>query len=272
LPRLTPVAGRLLARSSVVAYTAVLVIVPLAALARYGLAGGLAFVVATVTEPVAWDAIKLTLWTAAVMALLNGVMGTATAWVLVRYRFPGRGVVSALVDLPFAVPTLVAGILIVLLFGPQTTLGGWFGQRGVHIVFASPGIVLALLFVTFPLVVRGVEPVLKEIDPAEEEAAHTLGAGHFVTFLRVVLPALAPAMLAGTLQSFARAMGEFGTMAVVAGNIPHQTLTVPVFIFGQIESGSPEVASAMSVVMLAIALALEPTSRLLARGLGIRHV
>jgi sulfate transport system permease protein len=247
-------------------------VVPLLALVHHGFKGGFDFLWSTITEPVALDAIKLTLWTAAIMALINGVMGTATAWVLVRFDFPGRSVISGLVDLPFAVPTLVAGILVVLLFGPQTALGGWFEARDIHIVFASPGIVLALLFVTFPLVVRAVEPVLREIDPAEEEAAHTLGAGHWITFTKVVLPALAPAILSGTVQSFARAMGEFGSVAVVAGNIPHRTLTAPVFIFGEIESGFPDVAAAMSVVLLFIALALEPAARLLARALGVKHV
>ncbi|TAH37479.1 MAG: sulfate ABC transporter permease subunit CysT [Planctomycetota bacterium] len=259
------------ARAGVIGYITVLVILPLAALVFHGLENGLGAVVRAVTEPVALDALQLTFWTAAVMALLNAVMGTATAWVLVRYRFPGRALLSALVDLPFAIPTLVTGVMLVLLYGPQTPAGGWLSEHGFPVAYAPPGILLALLFISVPFVVRAVEPVLMELDPAEEEAARTLGAGDWVIFRRIVLPALMPAILSGTLQSFARALGEFGSIVIVAGNIPHRTLTAPVHIFGEIESGSSQTAAAVSVVLVAVALLLEPLRRWLGRRLGARR-
>ncbi|HEU0014257.1 MAG TPA: sulfate ABC transporter permease subunit [Longimicrobium sp.] len=250
-------------RGVVALHLGLLVALPLAALAWKGVSHGPAAFWGYVTQPAAVDALVRTLWTSALVAVVNGVMGTATAWVLVRGRFRGRGILSALVDLPFAIPTLVTGIMLVLLFGPQTALGGWAAAHGVPIAFAAPGIILALLFVTLPLVVRSVEPVLRELDPAEEEAAQTLGAGSLRTFTRVVLPPLLPAIIAGALQTFARAVAEFGSIVVVSGNVPFQTLTAPVQIFGQVESGAPEAAAAVSLVLLAVALALSFATRAL---------
>jgi sulfate transport system permease protein len=243
------------------AYVLALVGLPLAALVAQGLRGGLSGVWRVVSAPVAAHALWLTFWTAALMAVVNAVMGTAAAWVLVRYRFPGRAALSALIDLPFAVPTLVAGVLLTVLLGPQSDLGGWLGRHGVRVIFAPPSIVLVLLFVTLPFVVRAVEPVLLELDPAEEEAAWLLGAGPVTTFTRVVLPALAPAILSGTIRSFARALAEFGSVVVVAGNIPHRTLTAPVFIFGEVESGRPGDAAAASVVLLVASVLLLVAAR-----------
>lgn len=248
-----------------------LVVLPLVALLQHGLAGGIGGVWAALTAPVALAALWLTLWTAALMALLNAVMGTATAWVLVRYRFPGRGLLSALVDLPFAIPTLVTGIMLVVLFGPQSALGAWLGVRGVPVAFAAPSIILALLFITMPFVVRAVEPVLLEQDPAEEEAAYTLGAGALTVFRRVLLPPIAPAILSGTIRSYARALGEFGSIVVVSGNIPLQTLTAPVYLFGEIESGRADVAAAVSVVLLAVALSLTFAARGIERLAGLNR-
>ncbi len=248
-----------------------LVVLPLVALLHHGLAAGISGIWAALTAPVALAAIWLTLWTAALMALVNAVTGTATAWVLVRYEFPGRGLLSALVDLPFAIPTLVTGIMLVVLFGPQSGLGAWLGTRGVPIAFAAPSIILALLFITMPFVVRAVEPVLLEQDPAEEEAAYTLGAGAFTVFRRVLLPPIAPAILSGTIRSYARALGEFGSIVVVSGNIPYQTLTAPVFLFGEIESGRADVAAAVSVALLAVALGLTFAARGIERLAGLNR-
>ncbi len=243
-------------RLGVIAYLALLILIPLGALMARGLAGGPAQLWATITAPVAWHSLTLTLWTAGVMALINAVMGTATAWVLVRYDFPGRSFLSAVVDLPFAIPTLVTGVMLVLLFGPQSAMGQWLATQGMHIAFAPAGILLALLFISFPFVVRAVEPVLMELDPAEEEASQTLGAGQLSTFLWVLLPPLVPAILSGTIQSFARALGEFGSIVIVSGNIPYQTLTAPIYLFGEIESGRPELAASVAIVLLAIAFVL----------------
>ena len=268
---LLPGPSGVLLRTGVIAYVALLVVIPLAALVHQGVADGLSAFWAAVTTPSARDALRLTLWTAAVVAVVNAIFGTATAWVLVRYRFPGRALLSAIVDLPFAIPTLVAGIMLVLVFGPQQSFGAWLGERGIRVLFAPPAIVLALLFITVPFVVRAVEPVLAELDPAEEEAAQTMGAPDIVVFRRVILPALAPSITFGTLQCFARAIAEFGSIVVVSGNIPHRTLTAPVFIFGEVESGNAAGAAAVSLVLLLLALSLSLAIAAIRRGRGPRH-
>ena len=268
---LQPGVAGVIVRGGVLIYVAILIALPLAGLVWYGLSGGPMGLWRAFT-PAARDALTLTLWTAALMAAINALMGTATAWLLARYLFPGRGLLSALVDLPFAIPTLVTGIMLVLLFGPQSLVGGWLAPQGVAIAFAWPGMVLALLFVTLPFVVRAVEPVLLEQDPAEEEAAHTLGAGHLTVFWRILLPPMAPAILSGTIRSYARALGEFGSIVVVSGNIPHRTLTAPIYIFGEIEGGRPESAAAISLVLLAIAIGLTFTARAIERLMGLSQV
>jgi len=248
--------GGLALRGGVVFYVCILVLLPLAALVVKGGAAGLSGVFHAVWAPHARSALWLTLWTAALMSLVNAVMGTLTAWLLVRHKFWGRRFLSSLVDLPMAIPTLVTGMMIVVLLGPQSPLGGFFARHGFGIVFATPGIILALLFINLPMVVRAVEPVVRELDLAEEEAARTLGAGDIRIFFRILLPPLAPAIATGTLQSFARALAEFGSIVVVSGNIPMRTLTSPVFVFGEVESGEVQTAAAVSLVLLALAAAL----------------
>lgn len=268
---LRPGRGERALRAGVLAYLGVLLVLPLAGLVAAGTAGGAGVFWSEVTRPVVLSSLRLTLWTAALVAAVNAVLGTATAWVLVRYRFPGRRLVSSLVDLPFAIPTLVTGLTLVLLFGPQQPLGAWLAGRGIAIAFATPAILLALAFVTLPLVVRAVEPVLAGLDPAEEEAARTLGAGRWATFRRVLLPALRPAIAFGALQSFARAVAEFGSIVVVSGNIPFRTLMAPVQIHGEVESGEPRAAAAISLVLLALALGLSLLTRLLRRRPEVAH-
>lgn len=260
-------AGWLL-RGAFAAWVGLLVGLPAAALLARGLAGGLGGLVEVFQAPAARAALSLSLWTAALAAALNGLVGTAIAVALVRWELPGRRALAALVDLPLAIPTLVAGLLLVALFGPQTALGAWLTDHGAPVAFARPGIVLALLFVTLPFVVRAVEPVLEELDQAEEEAAATLGAGRWTTFSRVLLPPVLPAIAAGMVQTFARSVAEFGSLAAVSGNIPLKTLVMPVWILGEVEAGNTEGAAAASVVLLALALALQPISRGLARRAG----
>ena len=251
------VSGRFAVRGVALTYLAVMLIIPLAVILQDGLRGGLEGIWRTVTQPVAWHALMLTLWTAAVMALINAVMGMLTAYVLVRYNFPGKALLNAVVDLPFAIPTLVTGVTLVVLYGPQRALGAWLDRTlGLQVIFAPPGIILALLFVTFPFVVRAIQPVLMGLDREQEDAAATMGAGAWTTFRRVVLPALALPLISGTLLSFARAVGEFGAIVVVAGNIPLRSQTAAVFVFGEIESENQRGASAMSVVLLALAFGL----------------
>lgn len=247
-------------------YLFFMLILPLAAVISDGLSGGLSGLWQDISRPAAWAALILTLWTAAVMTAINTVMGILTAYVLVRYRFPGRSLVNAVIDIPFAIPTLVTGVMLVILYGPQTIVGSFLKQQlGWQIVFAPPAIVLALLFVSFPFVVRTLQPVLMEIDLDQEHAAHTLGASGWTTFRRVLFPAIAPAVFTGALLSLARALGEFGSIIIVAGNFPLRSQTAAVYVLTQIESENQRGASAMSVVLLAIAFCLVLTVDLIQR-------
>src|SRR5262245_40868572 len=198
--------GRWGVRTLALTYLTVMLIIPVAIIIQDGLSDGLIAMWRAITQPVALHALLLTLWTAGVMALINALMGTLTAYVLVRYDFPGKTLLNGIVDLPFAIPTLVTGVMLVALYGPQRALGAWLDQTlGLQIIFAPPGIILALLFITFPFVVRTIQPVLLGLDREQEQAAATIGAGAWTTFRRVVLPALMPALISGTLLSFARA-------------------------------------------------------------------
>ncbi len=243
-------------RSTAFLYLGFMVALPLAAIIQNGFADGLTAFWADVVNATALAALKLTLTTAVIVTIVNAIMGTLTAYVLVRFRFPGRGVLNAVIDMPFAIPTLVTGVMLVALYGPQRTLGAWLNSHGIQIIFATPGIVLALLVITYPFVIRTVQPVLMEAERDQEEAAYTLGASRWTTFRRVVLPSIAPAIATGSLLSFARALGEFGSVVVVAGNIPGRTLTAPVYVYGQIESQNQRGASVMSIVLLALSFTL----------------
>jgi sulfate transport system permease protein len=246
----------LLIRTGSLLYLSVMVILPLIALGvQAAQPGGQAFW-KEFTNPFAWHALKLTFTTALAMVAINAVMGTATAWVLVRYDFPGKGVMNALIDLPFAVPTVVTGIMLVALYGPTSTLGAILGQSGFAVIYQVPGIILALLFVSYPFVIRSVQPVLYEMDRAEEEAAATLGASDWTIFWRVTLPTLWPAIVTGSALSFSRALGEFGSVVMVAGNRPLATKTGPMYIFGEIESGNRHGAMVVSVVLLTCSLGI----------------
>ena len=244
---------RLGVRSMVVAYLGAFVLLPLSAVLKVGFSKGLWGFAQAILTPDAIAALWLTLQTSLAMAAINALLGTWIAYALARENFTGRTLVNALIDLPFAIPTLVTGVMLVVLFGPQSSFGLWFGEHGVRIMYARPGIVLALLFVTLPFVVRTVQPVLYEMDIANEEAAITLGASPFLAFRKVTLPGLWPAIRTGTLLSFSRALGEFGSVVIVSGNIPRRTLTAAVLIYGEIESGRPEAAAAVSAVLLAVA-------------------
>lgn len=267
LARPSPAWGHRTVRGVALIYLTVMLIIPLAVIFQDGLRGGLGGLWRAITQPVAGHALWLSLWTAGVMALINTVMGALTAYVLVRYEFPGKRLLNAIVDLPFAIPTLVTGVMLVVLYGPQGALGAWLNQNlGIKIIFAPPGIILALLFITFPFVTRAVQPVLAALDRDQEEAAATMGASRLMILRRVVLPALAMPLATGALLSFARAIGEFGAIVIVAGNIPLRTQTAAVFVYGEIESANQRAATAMSVVMLLIAFSLVVLVDYLQRG------
>jgi sulfate transport system permease protein len=233
-----------------------MIVLPLSAVIDSGFKDGIRAFGRDILDPTALAALDLTIWMALAVAVVNAVMGTLTAYVLVRYDFPGKRALNSLIDLPFAIPTLVTGVMLVALYGPQKTLGAWMVSHGIRIIFATPGIMLALLLVTYPFVIRAVQPVLMEVEKGQEEAAYTLGASGWTTFVRVILPALARAIVTGSILTFARALGEFGSVVVVAGNIPGRTLTAPVYIYSQIESQSLRSASAMSVFLLGLSFTL----------------
>jgi sulfate/thiosulfate transport system permease protein len=191
------------------------------------------------------------------MTVINTIMGLLTAFVLVRYRFPGKALLNGLIDLPLAIPTLVTGVMLVVMYGPQQAVGSWLrDQFGISIIFAPPGIILALLFITFPFVVRAVQPVLMNLDLNQEQAAATLGAGGWTIFKRIILPPLLLPLASGSLLSFARAIGEFGAIVIVAGNIPFRSQTAAVYVFGEVESENRLGASAVSLVMVAVSFGL----------------
>ena len=248
--------GRWGLRVTAFLYLGLMVALPLATIIKNGVVDGLPAFWEDVTNPTAFAALKLTLTTSIIITIINAVMGTLTAYVLVRFRFPGMGLLNTLIDMPFAIPTLVTGVMLVALYGPQRTVGAWLNAHGIQVIFATPGIVLALLVITYPFVIRAVQPVLMEVEKGQEEAAYTLGASKWTTFRRVVLPTIAPALITGSLLCFARALGEFGSVVVVAGNIPGVTLTAPVYVFGQIESQNQRGASAMSILLLALSFTL----------------
>jgi sulfate transport system permease protein len=228
-------------------WLSVIVLIPLAAVVARSTAGGLDAFWQAVSGRQAVAALRLTLLLSIAVAAINAVAGTLVAWVLVRDRFRGRALVNALIDLPFALPTIVAGITLLALYGPDEAVG-------FNVVGTRWAILLALLFVTLPFVVRSVQPVLMEVDREMEEAALSLGAGAWTTFRRVVLPNLFPAILSGAALAFARAVGEFGSVVLIAGNLPFRTEVASVFIFGRIESDAVTSAAAVSVVLLVLSL------------------
>jgi sulfate transport system permease protein len=227
-------------------WLSVIVLLPLAALTVTSLSDGLSGFLAALSAPGARATLWVTVWVSAVVAVVNAVMGTLVAWVLVRDDFPGKGIVNALIDLPFALPTIVASIVLLSLYGPNSPIH-------VHLNATQPGLLVALAFVTLPFVVRSVQPVLIETDREVEEAAASLGAGNATIFRRVVLPALAPAIISGAGLAFARAIGEYGSVVLIGGNIPRETQVASQYIQQQIEIDQPVNAAVVSVALLAIA-------------------
>jgi len=224
------------------------VLLPLAAIVVRSTEGGWETFWKAITDPQAVAALRITLLASLAVVLVNAVVGTVIAFVLVRDEFRGKAVMNAVIDLPFALPTIVAGLTLLALYGPKSPLG-------INAAYTTAGLVLALLFVTLPFVVRTVQPVLLELDREMEEAAASLGAGKLQVFRRIVLPNILPAILSGAALAFARAVGEFGAVVLISGNIPFKTEVASVYIFGQIESDGVTEAAAVSVVLLVISFA-----------------
>jgi sulfate/thiosulfate transport system permease protein len=232
-----------------VAWLTLIVLIPLSAVVVRSLDDGLAEFWDAITAPQAQAAIRLTLVISAIVALIDAVMGTLIAWVLVRDEFPGKRLVNAVIDLPFALPTIVAGLVLLALYGPS-------GPIGINVAYTRVALLLALLFITLPFVVRAVQPVLMALERDVEEAAESLGAKPLTIFRRIILPALRPAMLAGVGLSFGRAVGEFGSVVLISGNLPYKTEVASVLVYGQIESDNTTGAAAVSVLLLAVSFAV----------------
>jgi sulfate/thiosulfate transport system permease protein len=228
-------------------YLSIVALIPLAAVVFKSLDGGVANFWDEVTTPQAVASLKITLIASVIVVIVNMLFGTLIAWVLVRDEFPGKGIVNSLIDLPFALPTIVAGLTLLAFYGPDSPVG-------INLAYTRTSIVVALLFVTLPFVVRAVQPVLLELDREMEQAAESLGASRFTVFRRIILPNLLPAIIAGAGLAFARAVGEFGSLVLITGNLPFKNQAASVFIFSQVESDAPIAASAVSVVLLLIAL------------------
>ena len=228
-------------------YLSLVVLIPLAAVVARSQANGFSGFLGAVTTPEASSALKLTLAASIIVALINVVFGTLIAWVLVRDDFPGKRLLDTCIDLPFALPTIVAGLVLLSLYGSSSPVG-------IDLAYTRIGVGVALLFVTLPFVVRTVQPVLIELDVEMEQAAHSLGATKLTTFRRIILPNLLPAIMAGTGLAFARAISEFGSTVLISGNIPFQTQVSAVHIFSQIETDNTTGAAAEATVLLVIAL------------------
>jgi sulfate/thiosulfate transport system permease protein len=226
-----------------------IVIIPLGAVILTSTKNGWSGFWADITTPEALSTIKLTVVASLLVGLINAVMGTLIAWLLVRDNFPGKRVIDTLIDLPFALPTVVAGLVLVGLYGAESPIN-------LTLAYTQPGVVAALLFVTLPFVVRTVQPVLLELDREMEQAAASLGAGSLTTFRRIILPNLLPAILAGTALSFARALGEYGSMGFLSGNIPFQTQVASVHIYSQVENDNLAGAAAVATVLLIVSFAV----------------
>jgi sulfate/thiosulfate transport system permease protein len=228
-----------------VAWLTLIVLIPLAAVVVRSLDGGVGEFVDAITNRQAIAAIRLTVIVSIVVTAIDAVMGVLIAWVLVRDEFRGKSAVNALIDLPFALPTIVAGLTLLALYGNTSPVG-------INVAYTQAGVALALLFVTLPFVVRAVQPVLMSLDREAEQAAASLGAGPIYTFRRIILPALRPAIVAGVALAFGRAVGEFGAIVLISGNIPFKTEVASVFVYSRIESDATTSAAAVSVLLLAI--------------------
>ena len=211
-------------------FLAVMLVIPLTAVFAEALKGGWRLYLASLSDTEALSAVKLTLMTAAIVVPVNAVLGVAMAWLLTRFDFRGKQLLTTLLDLPFSVSPVVAGLMFVLLFGAHTALGGWLEAHGIQIIFAVPGIILATLFVTFPFVAREIIPLMQAQGDSEEQAALILGANGWQMFWRVTLPNIKWALLYGVILTNARAMGEFGAVSVVSGHIRGETNTIPLLV------------------------------------------
>ncbi|MFO0890642.1 MAG: sulfate ABC transporter permease subunit [Isosphaeraceae bacterium] len=248
--------GRWLLTGAVLVWFAILILVPTLALVRQVLIGGLSPFFTALARPEVQRAFAMSLGITALATLVNTIFGVALALVLTRQRFWGRTLVDGVVDLPFAISPIVAGLMLIVLYGPDGWLGRWLEPRGIRVVYAVPGMILATMFVTVPFVVRELVPVLRELGEEYEQAAHTLGAGRWRTFWSVTLPSIRWGVAYGVTLTIARSLGEFGAVLVVSGNVIGHTQTATLYIEEGVESFHPEGAYAASLVLAAVSFVL----------------
>lgn len=254
--RSSPLPGFGLSFGFTLTYLTAIVLIPLIAIVLHGIREGPRVFLHTVTSPRVLASYRVTLGAAAVAALLSAVFGMLVAWVLARYSFPGKRVVDAMVDLPFALPTAVAGISLTALYADSGWIGRLLVPLGIHVAFTPLGIVMAMSFVGFPFVVRSVQPVLEDLDPAMEEAAASLGAGSWQRFTRIIVPVALPSMLTGSALAFARGAGEYGSVIFIAGNMPMKTEITALLIVTKLEEYDYSGAAAIAVAMLILSFAI----------------
>jgi sulfate transport system permease protein len=233
-----------------VSYLSLIVLIPLAALVARGVAQPWSEFSATVFDPRTMAAWRLTFGAALVASLVNAVFGLIVAWTLVRYRFPGRRILDALIDVPFALPTAVSGIALTAIYAQNGWVGRWLQPLGIKAAYSPLGIVIALAFIGLPFIVRTVQPTIEDLDPAVEEAAALLGASRLTTFWKVILPALQPALVAGFVTAFARCLGEYGSVIFISGNMPMKTEIASLLIVTKLEQYDYAGASAIALLML----------------------
>ena len=250
--------GAVLIRGAAILWISLIVLLPLAAVFSRGFSDGLGHFFDAITDKEAVAAIKLTLISSVIVVAINAVMGTLIAWVLVRDDFRGKRLLNSIIDLPFALPTIVASLVLLALYGPNSPIG-------VHAAYTRVAVVMALLFVTLPFVIRAVQPVLMEVDREMEEAAASLGAPNHRIFRSILLPNLTPAIIAGCALAFARAIGEFGSLVLLTGNVPFKTQAASVYIYGRVQTSDYSGAAAVSVLLLVIAVSVLFAINLFAR-------
>ncbi|PSB12183.1 sulfate ABC transporter permease subunit CysT [Pleurocapsa sp. CCALA 161] len=239
-----------------IGYLSLILLLPLAALITKSLTLGMGEFWQAATAPIALSAYEVTFVTALAAGIINGIMGTLVAWILVRYQFPGKKIVDAVIDIPFAVPTSVAGLVLATIYSDNGWIGQLFTPFGIKIAFTRLGVFVAMLFISLPFIVRTVQPVLLELEPEIEQAAWSLGASESQTFWRVILPPVIPAILTGVALGFSRAVGEYGSVVIVASSIPFRDLIAPVLVFQKLEQYDYNGATVIGTVLLLVSLVL----------------
>ncbi|MGF1589894.1 MAG: sulfate ABC transporter permease subunit CysT [Pleurocapsa sp.] len=239
-----------------IGYMSLILLLPLAALITRSLTLGLGEFWRIATTPLALSTYEITFVTALAAGIVNGIMGTLVAWILVRYQFPGRKIVDAVIDIPFAIPTSVAGLVLATIYSGNGWIGQLFAPFGIKIAFTRLGVFVAMLFISLPFIVRTVQPVLLELEPEVEQAAWSLGASESQTFWRVILPPVIPAILTGVALGFSRAVGEYGSVVIVASSIPFRDLIAPVLVFQKLEQYDYDGATVIGTVLLLVSLVI----------------